>query len=282
MFKEREQQKTGPTHQEAEVLQEKHETRSVGLHSIHLWKLMKERKQEWEQNLQQFGRNMGQGWHYFLAVLLPSNPMKRTLGNKLYHLSVLSSFPTEDLNLKPAYKHAKCSPRLNWNTAVLWVFMEFVERINKEYHKLYPLRNPAHHFHQWQIEKNPSSDGEDPLLHFCLRGNKEPDVEAHEGRQRAEKVHQHSSLHWESRAEQHCKVPLDTTNVSQSGTAFSKRQQNVSKKKRWPLTHLVWNLVTQDGHGGRYSSLRWRGESCPNSQAICKVMKTVSHDYHQG
>lgn len=44
MFKERQKQKTSPTHQETEVLQEKHETRSVGLHSTHLWKLMEERK----------------------------------------------------------------------------------------------------------------------------------------------------------------------------------------------------------------------------------------------
>lgn len=42
MFKECEEQKTGPTHQQAEVLEEKHETRPVGLHSTHLWKLTKE------------------------------------------------------------------------------------------------------------------------------------------------------------------------------------------------------------------------------------------------
>lgn len=43
MFKECEQQKAGPTQQETEVLEEKHEARSVGLYSIHLWKLMKEK-----------------------------------------------------------------------------------------------------------------------------------------------------------------------------------------------------------------------------------------------
>lgn len=41
MFIESEKQEDGPTHQQADVLQEKHETRSVGLHSIHLWKLKK-------------------------------------------------------------------------------------------------------------------------------------------------------------------------------------------------------------------------------------------------
>ncbi len=45
MFKECEEQKTGPTHQQAEVLQEEHETRPVGLHSTHLWKLKKETEQ---------------------------------------------------------------------------------------------------------------------------------------------------------------------------------------------------------------------------------------------
>ena len=46
MFKECEEQETGPTHQKAKVLQEKHETRSVGLYSIHLWELEKERNKE--------------------------------------------------------------------------------------------------------------------------------------------------------------------------------------------------------------------------------------------
>jgi len=51
-------------------------------------------------------------------------------------------------------------------------------------------------------------------------------------------------------------------------------------ESQWPLTHLVWDLVAQDGHSGRHAGLCWRGESCSHNQAIGKVMKTVSHDYH--
>ena len=46
MFKEREQQETGPTHQQTQVLQEKQETRSVGLHPTHLRKLTNEREED--------------------------------------------------------------------------------------------------------------------------------------------------------------------------------------------------------------------------------------------
>lgn len=66
----------------------------------------------------------------------------------------------------------------------------------------------SYHFYQWQIKENPSSYSEDPLLHFHLCRNKQSDVQTHEGRQSAEKVHKHSSPHCESRAEQHCKVPF--------------------------------------------------------------------------
>lgn len=41
IFKKGKKQKAGPAHQQAEVLQEKHETRFVSLHLAHLWKLQR-------------------------------------------------------------------------------------------------------------------------------------------------------------------------------------------------------------------------------------------------
>lgn len=42
----------------------------------------------------------------------------------------------------------------------------------------------------------------------------------------------------------------------------------------------MWDLVAQDSYSCRHASLSWRGEGRPDNQAICKVMKAVSHDYH--
>lgn len=44
MFEERKQQETTPAQKQTKVLQEEHDNWSVGLHSIHLWKLVTEGK----------------------------------------------------------------------------------------------------------------------------------------------------------------------------------------------------------------------------------------------
>ena len=65
----------------------------------------------------------------------------------------------------------------------------------------------------------------------------------------------------------------------------SVRQLPVEQTKQqvqWPLTHLVRDLVAQDGHGGRHSSLGRKGEGRPDDQAIGKVVEAVSHNYHHG
>lgn len=70
-----------------------------------------------------------------------------------------------------------------------------------------PWAQFPYHFNQWQIEEDASGHRKDPLLHLWLGGDKQSNVEAHEGRESAEEVHQHGCLHREPWAEQDCKVP---------------------------------------------------------------------------
>ena len=49
MFKQSQEQQTSPSHEETKVLQEEHDTRPAGLHTVHLRKLgetMREREKE--------------------------------------------------------------------------------------------------------------------------------------------------------------------------------------------------------------------------------------------
>lgn len=59
-----------------------------------------------------------------------------------------------------------------------------------------------------------------------------------------------------------------------------KKTACVHKVSAVTLTHLMWDLVAQDSYSCRHASLSRRGEGRPDNQAICKVMKAVSHDYH--
>lgn len=91
MFIECEEQETGPAHQQTEVLQEKHETWSVCLHTIHLWKLKKGKK----SIMNSFDGNV-----WLFCIFAQKKIMKKTKTNNLaVHLSVLNNFSTLSMAL---------------------------------------------------------------------------------------------------------------------------------------------------------------------------------------
>ena len=64
----------------------------------------------------------------------------------------------------------------------------------------------AHHLHQREVEEDAGGDAEDPMLHRGLRGDEQADVEAQEGSEGAQEVHQHRRLHRQPGVQQHRKV----------------------------------------------------------------------------
>lgn len=140
------------------------------------------------------------------------------------------------------------------------------------------------HFHQWEVEEYPSSHSKDPLLDRRLRGQEESNVETSEGRHSAEEVHQQRHLHRQPWAQQHCKVPFQTDKdkdkpvSAQTGMSPNPR---TSYDLLRPPTHLMGDLVAEDGHGGRHARLSRGGKGCAHNQPVCKVMKAVSHNHHQ-
>lgn len=82
MFEECEEQETSPTHQQAEVLKEKCEARSVGFHSIHLWKLKKGKEATVKLNYKQLWQKcccccfVRKVWQYSIFVTVKTKTKK--------------------------------------------------------------------------------------------------------------------------------------------------------------------------------------------------------------